>query len=141
MIPRPPCTGTWYEPVPEVPELATIRMVCRRLGISRQGLYDLRRTDPTFPLAVALTSSDVRFRGGEVEEWIARHLAERNEQLAKLPRVDVAKYATRMARGPRPAPSTLCNPPSTDVPPHPSTNAEQEAVSSSCSARPQGGAA
>lgn len=42
-----------------------------KLGLSESSFDDLRRRDPTFPLAVALSQRSIVFIEGELDAWIA----------------------------------------------------------------------
>jgi prophage regulatory protein len=46
------------------------RETMSKLGLSESSFDDLRRRDPTFPLAVALSQRSVCFVESEVDAWI-----------------------------------------------------------------------
>lgn len=57
--------------------LARMREVCRRTGLSKSSIYDLM-AQGRFPKTVRLGGRSVAFVETEIDEWIAARIAARN---------------------------------------------------------------
>jgi len=62
-------------------ELISIRQACQRLSISRTTLWSMTRQGD-FPKLVQVTPGRKAFIKSEIEGWIARRVAERDEVTA-----------------------------------------------------------
>jgi predicted DNA-binding transcriptional regulator AlpA len=58
-----------------LPKIMGASAAANYLGMARSTFYTLASTDPTFPRAVTLTSSEKRWSRDQIDAWLERKFA------------------------------------------------------------------